>query len=56
MSGWLRVLYNWRAGASLPSRPNGAIFLYIIGERERANLVVQLARFFGIFMSSLVKR
>ena len=20
---------NWRAGASLPSRPNGAIFLYI---------------------------
>ena len=23
------VEYNWRAGASLPSRPNGAIFLYI---------------------------
>ena len=21
---------NWRAGASLPSRPNGAIFLYIL--------------------------
>ena len=23
------VVYNWRAGASLPSRPNGAIFLFI---------------------------
>ena len=42
---------NWRAGASLPSRPTGAIFLsIIIGERERAYLVVQLARFFGIYI------
>ena len=35
---------------SLPSRLNGTIFLYIIGERERANLVVQLARFFTMYI------
>ena len=27
--GQTRYNYNWRAGAGLPSRPNGAIFLYI---------------------------
>ena len=25
----MRAEVNWRAGASLPSRPNGAIFLFI---------------------------
>ena len=39
----------WRAGASQPSRTTGTIFLFI-GERERANLVVRLARFFCLFI------
>ena len=39
--------YNWRAGASQLNRTTGTIFLiYIIGERERANLIVQRARIF----------
>ena len=43
---------DWRAGASQPSRTTDTIFLYniIVGERERANLVVQLARFFYIYI------
>ena len=44
----------WRAGASQPSRTTGTIFLYIIGERERANLVVRLARFFYIYVCILL--
>ena len=41
------VKSNWRAGASQLNRTTGTIFLvYIIGERERANLIVQRARFF----------
>ena len=42
------IVYYLASEASLPSRLNGTIFLFIIGERERANLVVRLARFFYI--------
>ena len=53
----LLVYYNWRAVASQPSRTTGTIFLYkliyIIGERERANLVVRLARFFYFYVAGV---
>ena len=44
--------FYWRAGASLPSHATGPNFLYIIGERERAYLVMQLARIFCTLLAS----
>ena len=44
----------WRAGESQPSRRNGPIFLFI-GERERDNLVVRMARFLYTTVSTSCK-
>ena len=54
----LSILLVGRAGASPPSRTAAIIFLYIylLGERERAHLVVQLRLFFYIFIYIRVVR